>query len=475
MSKTNRKPEDRRQDKETRLAGGYGPYAARQDAEALLRRSVMACLLWEDLAYEDGVSVVENISKLIPEVAPERVAAIAVEARMKQKLRHTPLLIAREMTKHATHRKLVGDLLPQIIQRADEITEFMALYWKDGRRPLAAQVKKGLARAFNARNGDHYRFTEYNFAKYDRDSAVKFRDVMRMVRPKPAQGREELFKQLLNRALPAPDTWEVALSAGQDKAETFTRLIREKKLGALAFLRNLRLMEQVGVPRSVIQEGFQAINPRWLLPLNYLQAQKYAAGWERELEAMMFRGLAQNPKLKGHTLFVVDVSGSMRAKVSGKSEFDRIQVASALAMIASEVCESISVYATAGNDSSRVHKTELLKPRRGFALMDEIEDAVHKLGGGGIFTRQCLEYMREKEGKELPERIMIFSDSQDCDAPGKQTPKPFGRYNYIIDVSAHQRGINYKGVWSSEISGWSDSFLNYIMALEGLDLADQSE
>lgn len=47
-------------------------------------------------------------------------------------------------------------------------------------------------------------------------------------------------------------------------------------------------------------------------------------------------------------------------------------------------------------------------------------------------------------------------------------PEPFGTYNYICDVSANTRGVNYRGRWTAEISGWSEHFLTYIAALEGL-------
>ena len=77
------------------------------------------------------------------------------------KLRHAPLLLVREMARHATHRALVAETLAAVIQRADELAEFVAIYWKDGRVPLSAQVKKGLAAAFP-------KFDEYALAKYDR-------------------------------------------------------------------------------------------------------------------------------------------------------------------------------------------------------------------------------------------------------------------------------------------------------------------
>lgn len=464
--RTNKKAVDYRADKSARLAGGYGISAAKQDAEALLRRSVMACLLWEDGAYENGVSIAENIKNLIPRVEPQKVFEIAVEARTKQKLRHVPLFIARGMASLDTHKGLVGKLLPLIIKRADELTEFMALYWKDGRQPISKQVKVGLARAFQ-------NFDEYQLSKYNRDNEIKLKDVLFMVHPNPGQ-KAELFKKLADDELTTPDTWEVALSSGKDKKETWSRLIEDDKIGALAFMRNLRNMEQAKVPRSIIQKGFDTINPRWLLPLNYFAAAKHAPDWERQIEKLMLRGFEQAPKLPGYTIFVVDVSGSMNHRISSKSEFDRLDVAAIMALIASETCEHISIYATAGDDYARKHATTKIKPRRGFALCEEVKEAGRIVGGGGIFTRQCLEYIKERE-TEKPDRIIIFSDSQDCDYPNRNVPKPFGDKNYIIDVSAHSRGINYDGVWTAEISGWSEHFLDYVFAYEGLNIGQGEE
>lgn len=65
--------------------------------------------------------------------------------------------------------------------------------------------------------------------------------------------------------------------------------------------------------------------------------------------------------------------------------------------------------------------------------------------------------------------FLRFTDSQDIDYYNESIlPEPFGTYNYICDVSAHTRGVNYKGRYTAEISGWSEHFLTYIAALEGL-------
>jgi hypothetical protein len=118
-----------------------GAPAKHISAEQELRRSVLACMLWESQFYEDGVAIAGRIRELVPKVAAEKVAALAVEAREKMKLRHAPLLLVREMARLATHRHLVAETLLRVVQRADELSEFVAPYWSEGKQPLSAQVK----------------------------------------------------------------------------------------------------------------------------------------------------------------------------------------------------------------------------------------------------------------------------------------------------------------------------------------------
>src|SRR6266700_1928807 len=225
---------------------------ARHISAALqLRRSVLACLLWENQFYEDGVEIAGRIAELVPKVAVEKVAAIAVEAREQMKLRHAPLALVREMARHKTHRGQVSGTLARVIQRADELAEFVAIYCMDGRVPLSGQVKKGLAAAFP-------KFDEYQLAKYDRGGPVKLRDVLFLSHAKPRDAAQAgVWKKLIWGRLTTPDTWEVALSAagagnGASKREAWTRLVTENKLGALALLRNLRNLREAGVDEKLV-------------------------------------------------------------------------------------------------------------------------------------------------------------------------------------------------------------------------------
>ena len=165
-----------------------GGKAVATNAEQELRRTLLTCLLFEGTFYESGVGIAERIADLVPKVAPEKVADLAVEARERQHLRHAPLWLVRELARHG-NGTLVADTLPRIIQRADELSEFVALYWKDGKRPLSAGVKRGLARAFP-------KFGAYALAKYDRAKSVRLRDVLFLCHAKPKDDEQAAGGQM---------------------------------------------------------------------------------------------------------------------------------------------------------------------------------------------------------------------------------------------------------------------------------------
>jgi 60 kDa SS-A/Ro ribonucleoprotein len=113
-----------------RLAGGLGAVADRTSKLNELYRSVLACMLWENTAYASGKTIAQHIAELVPEVAPDKVAELAVEARSTAKLRAVPLLLVREMARYKTHAPYVANTLYEVIQRPDELTEFLSIYFK---------------------------------------------------------------------------------------------------------------------------------------------------------------------------------------------------------------------------------------------------------------------------------------------------------------------------------------------------------
>ena len=418
-----------------------GGIAKRITPEMALRRTVMSCMLWEDTFYEDGESVADRIKNLIPKVHPITCSSIAIEARTKMHLRHVPLLVVREMARHPSYRPWVSRTLEEVIQRPDELTEFLAIYWKDGKdQPIAASVKKGLAAAF-------LKFNPYQLAKYNRDGAVKLRDVMFMVHPKPTtKEQENTFRALAEETLKAPDTWEVALSAGEDKKETFTRLIKEKKLGGLAFIRNLRNMNDSQVSVPTIREGFKNLQTDKILPYRFIAAARHAPNWEPSLEEAMFKSIEHLPKLPGRTVLLVDVSGSMDTALSAKSDMHRVDAACGLAVLLRELCEEVKIF-------SFSDVIKIVPPRRGFALRDAINTSQTH---GGTHLAAAIKTI---DAKFDYDRLIVITDEQSAD--GIVNPKGHG---YVINVAAYKNGVGY-GKWT-HIDGFSEQVVDYIRELE---------
>lgn len=415
-----------------------GAKAQHINPEQQLRRSVMACMLWESTFYEDGESIASRIASLVPKVRASIVADMAIEAREKMKLRHAPLFIVREMARHESHKGYVAKTLERVIQRADELSEFIAIYWKDGRETLSAQVKKGLAEAFK-------KFNAFQLAKYNRDNAVKLRDVLFLVHAKPDNDEQaEDWKKLVDGTLESPDTWEVQLSAGKDKKETWERLISENKLGALALLRNLRNMKDAKVSDNVVFGALDSMKTERVLPFRFISAAKYAPQWEHKIEEAMLKCVSGADKLSGKTVLLVDVSGSMNSAISAKSELMRWEAAAGLAILAREICEDVSIY-TFANDC------RMIPARHGFALRDAIARSV----GGGTNTGDAVRMINQEEY----DRLIIFTDEQSH----QSIPTPTGR-GYVVNVAADKNGIGY-GAWT-HIDGWSEAVLEYIRQSE---------
>lgn len=429
-----------------------------------LRRAALTALLWEDAFYESGNTIAAGLAALVPQCRPGDVAALAREARDRMYLRHLPLFLVRELARVKGNGPLVADTLAHVIQRPDELGEYLSLYWKDQadaqKEPLSAGSKRGLARALK-------KFKAETLAKYDRDSVVKLRDVLRLTHPKPDhEGQAATWKQVIARTLETPDTWETQLSAGKAPKETWERLLRERKLGGLAFLRNLRNMTAAGVDVGLIRERFRGPFEK-VLPFRFIAAARHAVHLEPEIEAAMLRCLEGLPKLSGTTALVIDTSPSMwGAKVSARSELDRFDAAAALAILARELCESVHVWAF----NMRAHE---VPARRGFALRDALAatKAGASCGGLAVAAANARGY----------DRIIVITDGQwhymaDGSAfnPNSRqahegraqdvSPAPLTDKAYMINVAPYRHGYS-TGAWQN-VDGWSERILDFIVEAE---------
>lgn len=404
-----------------------------------LKRTVSACLLWENQFYEDGKSIADRICELVKQNKPQDVSDLAIHARTNLRLRHVPLLLARELTRVSTG-KIVGHTITNVIQRADELAEFLAIYWKDGKQPLSSQVKLGLANAWT-------KFNAYQLAKYNRDGQVKLRDSLFLCHAKPKDKvQEATWKKLVNGTLEAPDTWEVNLSTGGDKKESFERLLTEKKLGYMALLRNLRNMKESGVNEDLVFSALiEGAGKSKALPFRYISAAKAVPQWEPAIDEAMKLSMGGMDKLKGKTVVLVDVSGSMDyAKISARSELTRREAAAALAALVAGIADKYEVYTFAEN-------VNVVPSRQGMALID----AIMRTSSGCTYLGAAVKQMNTLDY----DRLIVITDEQSHDPVGG--PKFNG---YMINVASSKNGVGY-GPWT-HIDGFSESVINYIREIE---------
>lgn len=428
----------------------------------LLTRTCAAAMLWENTFYEDGESVVDRVNENISKLTKEEFKQLLKVAKEDNKLRHMPLQL---LVSGAPYGLVQKSDVTNTITRVDDMTELLALYWAaNEKRALPMAFKKGLKEAFS-------KFDEYQFAKYrGLKKEVKLRDVVRIVHPVPTDTeRAALYGRIVNDELATPDTWEVELSKTDDKFASWSRLVKGNRLGALAFLRNIRNMKQAGLSISTIREGLNKLNVSKVLPFQIAQVALYAPEFEKELEQLLFKSTEELKRLEGRTLLMIDVSGSMSCQLSEKSNLSRLDAAKTIAIILREICDDIAIYIFS-------EREEYVPSRNGFALADVI---------GG--TRGCTNvlgstynaYKKVAEvGGDTIDRIVIITDEQenayDCGDLSEnevtqkliQTDVPA----YIVNIGTDARGIMYKkNLRWTHVSGFSESIIKYISEMENRD------
>lgn len=418
----------------------------REKAVDKLRRSVLCCLLWEDSFYEDGESIATRICSYIPQCSPEEAFSVAVEARSTG-LRHAPLLVVREMMRYPEHKKLVAEAISIVCDRPDQLTELLSLYWKDrsgSSKKIPYCFLKGAQKAFG-------KWLEYDLAKYKQDDKkIKLRDVLRLVHPTPiSEEQSEAFKKLSEGTLKRFDTWEDRLSSGEDKCKVFTELLTANKLGGLALIRNLRNMMFAGVDRDLIRSRIATMKTDRIEPFRLMKAMEHGEIFAPQLEERIFESCKKMTRIPGHTLILVDTSGSMSVKVSTKSDLNRSEAGFGLAVLLKEVCAESSIFGFN-------HELEPIPHLRGFALWQKGRkpDGCTDIAG---CLNQAWAYIRARGVTKT--NVIIITDMQGQTNAGSSLSK-FGGKGFFLNVSSNEPSIAH-GEWD-EMTGWSEKTVEYI-------------
>lgn len=275
----------------------------------------------KDQAYRSADESISEVGTLIDAIPDKRfVAKAAIFARTEYGMRSISHVVAGEIARRVKGEEWTKHFFDRVIHRPDDMTEILAYLYATGATSEPNALKKGFARAFG-------RFDAYQLAKYRKDGAeVSLIDVANLVHPK----NTEAIAQLIKGTLPTPDTWETKLTAAGSeegaKKEVWVELIKSRKLGYFALLRNLRnIIEQAP---EIVSEACAMLTDEALVSKSLVLPFRYTTAIEqiRELNGTGVRqvlvalnkavdvALKNVPEFPGKTLVALDVSGSMGGK-----------------------------------------------------------------------------------------------------------------------------------------------------------------
>lgn len=418
--------------------------------ELELYKLAMTCMLGEPRFYEGGMEQVDRMAELCQKVAPTAIQSIAIAARKDMLLRSAPLFLAVELVRKVRGTRmahLAEETIYEVVTRPDQMTELVAIYWRDGRHPLPAIMKRALAACFD-------KFDEYQFSKWDRSRnvRVRLRDVMFLVHPRPAPGKEELFRKIADDELEPPETWEVLISAAktpEERKAAWEKLLRERRLGEMALIMNLRNMEKDGVDEALIVEALEGIRGKMLFPYRlYTAARHIRSNAIKEALNYLFGKYASRlGRLEGRTAILVDVSGSMSCPVSRRSWVQLHEAAAALATIAAASWGDVEVF-TFSNELVKVSDKE--------PSLDTIEKIVHSQTNAGTHLGRALRGVLKLGPWH---RIVVFTDEQAHDVVPKLPPGVIG---FVVNMAGYRPSIvDYRDNWEL-MGGFSEAVLKYV-------------
>lgn len=482
-----------------------GGLAFQMSPEMELYTRAASCLVNEAKFYGEKGETEDAIFLLIAQVAkrnPEFVLQLASHARNQLNLRSVPVMLLVEACKYPETRKFVRAYGLDVIQRADELCEVVAAYiarngyigaGKPGEKrqsgKMSNPLKRVLAKAF-------FKFSEYQFAKYDRDGDVKLRDVMMIAHPKPkSEEQAALFKRILERKLVVPDTWEVKSSAtkGGMTGEQWNEIF--PKMGFMAVLRNIRNMADAKADLSPIvkmMEDADQVRRSKQFPYRFLSAYLVLQNHDNPkigkvrdaLETAIDLSIDNVPEWPGTTFVATDNSGSMASTVSEKSMIPRHLIGNLLGAMAHKLSDE-GIAGVFGETFAVAHISKANGTLNNAMVLAKTNV------GHATNAWKSIEYLLKHKIKV--DRICIFSDMQCYDTESfshrsmRTSGIAFGSYGNSLaaQIQAYRKEIN-PNVWvysfdlagygtaqfpegdphSAIFAGWSDKVLQFVPMFE---------
>ena len=500
----------------------------------------------QDKYYESANKEMKRLVPLI-KADPLFAAKLAVYTRNEFGMRSITHFIAGEVAREKGNWK--RGFYDKVVRRVDDMLEIMAYHLDKNGKPIPNGMKRGFADAIN-------RFDAYQLAKYRGEGkAVKLVDLVNLIHPTPRHAEtvkvsrdkylkaipERQLKQLSDVSLlPDPveidpitalilgllkneSTWETKLTkAGQEgktkkevaekKAEAWVDLIRDKRLGYFAALRNIRnIIEQA--PEALddvlnIITNTKMLENSLVLPFRFLAAYEEVSQIavidrpeahfesvvakrdahkntivkvQNAIEVALNHSVHNLPKLEGRTLILCDNSGSMHGDrggssvISAASNIKTADIGNLFATLYWMKCDDTLV----GLFGDRLVHPKLKRDEGVFENYKIINNAAHTVGGGtetGIFTM----FERMIKEKMHVDTCVVFSDMQigeRCQwytTTGRRGfPSVYEKYVKEVNPNLRTYSIDLRGYGTTvfdknviRLAGWSEKIFDLMKVME---------
>ena len=217
----------------TNMAGGaaYSRDSIKQD----IATTILSSMLKGDSFYESEKDRLHRIELMISdEKLSEFTAKAMVYARTVGNLRSISHFLAAILAENVKGSTFLRPALGKTFIRPDDLTETLSLW--NSRND--SNIPNVLRRAFkdSLETFDNYQLKKYSGEK----RSVKLRDVVKIARPVPTERAN--FKALIEGTLPNIATAQTvnAGSTGAERASNYKAMLKERKLGYMAALKNIR-------------------------------------------------------------------------------------------------------------------------------------------------------------------------------------------------------------------------------------------
>lgn len=426
---------------------------------------VINSMYGRDTMYETTDTKVSRlrdiVSSLVAKGEFDFLANLMVFARTEMHMRNMPILGTLFFIEALYNQRIkwpgTRTLVSRVIQRADQITDVLALIGTKSKMPMA--LKRGLSDAFN-------KFDAYQFAKYDRKGKVTFKDAMRVIHPVPKdEDQSSIFKQLMEGTLVSPDTWEVALSREGNTKEVWHGLIERNAIGFQALLKNLRNMLKadisVGHKRTVAAALVNGANRSKSLPFEFLASMDAIKEFDdnilnNALIQCMQQSVANVPKMGNKVLVMLDVSGSMQF-----DNYRAIKTASFLTAVLAASCADAEKFHLVcfGSDAKYVRLNTAESVYSNYTKLLEIN-------GGSTNFAAALTLVNKSDVQY--DTVFCLTDGEIDDLGNTRVggfqPKA---EKYVINcAAAESTPLPPIQNWSA-LAGWSTNLFKYIEAVRG--------